>query len=81
MMGFFPKPPWRRLMNKATQCLTKIMFCKKNDILMTTPFLFRFSTVVSVYKGIQIEDFPFFIMLIHRQFVFVFKLLNVLKER
>ena len=81
MMGFFPKPPWRRLMNKATQCLTKIMFCKKNDILMTTPFLFRFSIVVSVYKGIQIEDFPFSIMLIHHQFVFVLKLLNVLKER
>ena len=81
MMGFFPKPPWRRLMNKATQCLTKIMFCKKNDILMTTPFLFRFSIVVSVYKGIQIENFPFSIMLIHHQFVFVLKLLNVLKER
>ena len=59
MMGFFPKPPWRRLMNKATQCLTKIMFCKKNDILMTTPFLFRFSIVVSVYKGIQIENVVF----------------------
>ena len=57
------------------------LFLPKHDILMRAPFLFRFSIVVSVYKGIQIESFPFSIMLIHHQFVFVLKLLNVLKQR
>ena len=81
MMGFFPKPRWRRLMNKATQCLTKILFCTKHDKLMKASFPFRFVIIVPVYKGIQIESFPFSIMLIHHQFVFVLKLLNVLKQR
>ena len=44
-------------------------------------FSIQIFIVVSVHKGIQIESFPFSIMLIHHQFVFVLKLLNVLKQR
>ena len=79
--GFFPETTLAPSDEQGNTMFDQDLVLQKNDILMRTPFLFRFAIVVSVYKGIQIENFPFSIMLIHHQFVFVLKLLNVLKER
>ena len=81
MMGFFPKTTLAPSDDQGNAMFDQNLFLPKNDRLMKSPFLFRFSIVVSVHKGIQIESFPFSIMLIHHQFVFVLKLLNVLKQR